>query len=67
MENTKKIYVQSGSDDFRVRCILEECSKANLDVVCIQEECRFNCDSIAHLGYKLNGHKQKNNNMELEF
>lgn len=55
----KKIYLQPGSDDFRVYCTLEECSKANLDVVCIQEECRFGCDFIEYLGYNLNHHKEK--------
>ena len=46
-----QINVQSGSDDFRLDSILDQCRKANLDVVCMQEVRRLGNDSVSHLGY----------------
>ena len=46
-----QINVQSGSDDFKTHFILDDCKKANLDVVCMQEVRRIGNDSLSYAGY----------------
>ena len=58
--NTKKYYdwkvgqinIQSCSDDHKLHFALQECLRANLDVVCFQEVRLLNSGSINHAGYK---------------
>lgn len=45
-----EINIQSGLSDFRVYFLLEECKKANSDVVFMQERHQLISDTIAHLG-----------------
>lgn len=49
--NIGQINIQSCSDDYRIHATLEECRRANLDVVCLQEVRRLNTGAIKHLGY----------------
>ena len=46
-----QINIQSCSDDIKLDFTLQECNRANLDVVCIQEVRRLNSGSVNHLGY----------------
>jgi len=46
-----QINVQTCSDDLKLYFVLQECSRANLDVVCIQEVRRLNTGSVSHAGY----------------
>ena len=51
--NLGQINVQSCSDDFRLNSILDQCNKANLDIICMQEVRRLGNDSLSHLGYNI--------------
>ena len=46
-----QINIQSCSDDLRLDLALQDCSRANLDVVCFQEVKRLKKDYVSHLGY----------------
>ena len=46
-----QINVQSCSDDVRLHLILQECKRANLDIICLQEVRRLNTGCLKHLGY----------------
>ena len=58
-DNAKKFYkwkagqinIQTCSDDHKIHMTLQECSNANLDIVCLQECRLLNTGSINHLGY----------------
>ena len=58
---TGQINIQTCSDDFRVDKALEECKRANLDVVCFQESRLLDTGSLKHSGYSLywSGMKRK--------
>ena len=47
-----QINVQTCSDDQKLHLSLQECSRANLDIVCFQEVRLLNTGSINHLGYE---------------
>ena len=57
--NTKQFYdwkvgqinVQSCSDDHRIHFALQECVRANLDIICFQEVRLLKSGSIEHAGY----------------
>ena len=55
-----QINIQSCSDDYRLDMTLQECQRANLDIVCLQEVRKLNSGSIKHLGYNFywNGMKR---------
>ena len=48
-----QLNIQTMSDDMKLDTALQECVKANLDVVCFQEVRRLKVNSIHHLGYNL--------------
>ena len=58
-DNAKKFYkwkagqinIQTCSDDHKIHMTLQECSNANLDIICLQECRLLNTGSINHLGY----------------
>lgn len=47
-----QINIQSCSDDQMLHFALQECCRANLDVVCFQEVRFLNTGSVSHLNYK---------------
>ena len=49
--NIGQINIQSCSDDHRLHTALQECRRANLDVICFQEVRQLNTGSVKHLGY----------------
>ena len=49
--NVGQINLQTCSDDLKLDLTLQECIRANLDIVCFQEVRRLNTGSIHHLGY----------------
>ena len=55
------INIQSCSDDLRLDLALQDCVRANLDIICFQEVRRLKTDSVSHLGYTFHwsGHKRK--------
>ena len=46
-----QINIQSCSDDLKLDFALQECCRANLEVVCFQEVRRLNSGSLQHCGY----------------
>ena len=46
-----QINIQTCSDDLRLDFALQECSQANLDIVCFQEVRRLKVGNTSHLGY----------------
>jgi len=46
-----QINIQTCSDDTKLDFALQECQRANLDVVCFQEVRRLSSGSLHHLGY----------------
>ena len=55
------INIQSCSDDLRLDLALQECVRANLDIICFQEVRRLNSGSVMHIGYSFywNGLQRK--------
>ena len=46
-----QLNVQTCSDDIRLDLAIKECSRANLDIICLQEVRKLNTGSIVHCGY----------------
>ena len=46
-----ELNIQTCSDDIKLDVALQECHRANLDVVCFQEVKRIETDSLFHRGY----------------
>ena len=49
--NLGQINIQTCSDDIKLHLALQECMRANLDIVCFQEVRRTKKDNVKHLGY----------------
>lgn len=48
-----QINIQTCSDDFRLHDTIDQCEKANLDIVCIQEFRRLGEGSLSYKGYDI--------------
>ena len=49
--NLGTINIQTCSEDIKLHMTLQDCIKANLDIVCFQEVRRTKKDNVKHLGY----------------
>ena len=47
-----QLNIQTCSDDIKLDFALQECNRANLDVICFQEVRRLLTDDVDHQGYR---------------